>query len=103
MTLSHTGNTSGATIPVALDQFNREGWLGPGAMVALPDGGGGMAWGAALLSWVETPAGRAARAGLDELIDLTAGPVRGGGGRVILLILSLLVIGAVTGFLALRD
>ena len=58
MTLSHTGNTSGATIPVALDQFNREGWLGPGAMIALPTVGGGMAWGAALLSWVETPAGR---------------------------------------------
>ena len=75
MTLSHTGNTSGATIPVALDQFNREGWLGPGALIALPTVGGGMAWGAALLSWVETPAGRAARAGLDELIDLTAGPV----------------------------
>jgi 3-oxoacyl-[acyl-carrier-protein] synthase III len=47
---------------VALDQFNREGWLGPGAMIALPTVGGGMAWGAALLSWVETPAGRAARA-----------------------------------------
>ncbi|MGZ4784311.1 MAG: 3-oxoacyl-ACP synthase III family protein [Acidimicrobiales bacterium] len=73
MTLSHTGNTSGATIPIALDQFNREGWLGPGAMVALPTVGAGMAWGAALVSWVETPAGRAARAALDELIELSAG------------------------------
>jgi len=71
MTLSHTGNTSGATIPIALDLFNREGWLGPGEIVALPTVGGGMAWGAALLSWVETPAGRSARATLDELIDLT--------------------------------
>ncbi len=107
MTLHHTGNTSGATIPIALDLFNREGWLGPGAMVALPTVGAGMAWGAALVSWVETPAGRAARArarrahrphrhrsGIDD---------RGGGGRMTLLILSLLVIGAVTGFLALRD
>ena len=55
---------------MALDQFNREGWVGPGALIALPTVGGGMARGAALLSWVETPAGPAARG--DELIDLTA-------------------------------
>jgi len=78
MTLDHTGNTSGATIPIALDVFNRRGRLGPDDLVAFPTVGGGMAWGAALCGWVETRAGRAARAALadaairdDELIDLT--------------------------------
>ena len=51
MTLSHTGNTSGATIPVALDQFNREGWLGPRRHDRAADGGRrhGLGSGAALV------------------------------------------------------
>ena len=73
MTLSHTGNTSGATIPIALDHFNRLGVLGHGDLVALPTVGAGMAWGAALCSWTETRVGREARAALDDrlVIDLT--------------------------------
>jgi 3-oxoacyl-[acyl-carrier-protein] synthase-3 len=73
MTLDHTGNTSGATIPVALDHFNRSGRLTEGDFVVLPTVGAGMAWGAICLDWAETPAGRAARAALDDgqVIDLT--------------------------------
>ena len=61
MTLGHTGNTSGATIPIALDHFNRQGVLAAGDLVAMPTVGAGMAWGAALCSWTETRVGHAAR------------------------------------------
>ncbi|HVN52194.1 MAG TPA: beta-ketoacyl-ACP synthase 3 [Acidimicrobiales bacterium] len=73
MTLEHTGNTSGATIPVALDHFNRQGYLAEGDFVVMPTVGAGMAWGAVCLDWAETPAGRRARAAQvdDAVIDLT--------------------------------
>jgi 3-oxoacyl-[acyl-carrier-protein] synthase-3 len=73
MTLEHTGNTSGATIPVALDHFNRQGCLADGDFVVMPTVGAGMAWGAICLDWTETPAGRRAReARVEEaVIDLT--------------------------------
>ena len=61
MTLSHTGNTSGATIPIALDQWNRQGLLAEGDLIALPTVGAGMNWGAALCRWTPTPSGRHAR------------------------------------------
>jgi 3-oxoacyl-[acyl-carrier-protein] synthase-3 len=51
LTLDHTGNTSGATIPIALDEFNRRGILQPGHRVLLPAVGAGMAWGALYLVW----------------------------------------------------
>jgi 3-oxoacyl-[acyl-carrier-protein] synthase III len=75
MTLGHTGNTSGATIPVALDVFNRQGMLKEGDFVVLPTVGAGMAWGATCFDWVETNAGRQARADRADgsIIDLTAG------------------------------
>ena len=62
MTLEHTGNTSGSTIPIALDHFNRQGVLGDGDCIVLPAVGAGMAWGAVCCTWVETSAGRLARA-----------------------------------------
>ena len=73
MTLDHTGNTSGATIPVALDHFNREGFLADGDFVVMPTVGAGMAWGATCFDWVETPAGRRARQARADgsVIDLT--------------------------------
>jgi 3-oxoacyl-[acyl-carrier-protein] synthase III len=73
MTLHHTGNTSGATIPVALDLFNRQGKLAEGDFIVMPTVGAGMAWGATCFDWVETLAGRQARAALADgsVIDLT--------------------------------
>jgi 3-oxoacyl-[acyl-carrier-protein] synthase-3 len=53
MNLDHTGNTSGASIPLAVDEANRAGCLKDGAKVVLPAIGGGMAWGALYLVWYD--------------------------------------------------
>ena len=46
------GNTSSATIPIALDEANREGLLVNGAHVLLVSFGAGLTWGASILRWV---------------------------------------------------
>lgn len=45
------GNTSSATIPVALDEANRSGRLKPGDLVLLDGFGGGLTWGAIIMRW----------------------------------------------------
>ncbi len=45
------GNTSGATIPVAMDEANRAGMLKAGDIVLLSAFGGGFTWGSNLLRW----------------------------------------------------
>ena len=45
------GNTSAASIPIALDEANREGLLKEGDIVLLCSFGGGFTWGAGLLKW----------------------------------------------------
>jgi 3-oxoacyl-[acyl-carrier-protein] synthase-3 len=45
------GNTSGATIPIALDEAVREGRIGPGDLVLLDAFGAGFTWGSALIRW----------------------------------------------------
>ncbi len=45
------GNTSGATIPLALDEANRAGRLKEGDVVLLAAFGGGFTWAATLLRW----------------------------------------------------
>ena len=45
------GNTSAATIPLALDEANREGRLQSGDYVMLCAFGGGFTWGATLIKW----------------------------------------------------
>jgi 3-oxoacyl-[acyl-carrier-protein] synthase-3 len=45
------GNTSSATIPIALDEANREGRLKSGDNVLLVSFGAGLTWGASLLQW----------------------------------------------------
>ncbi len=47
----HYGNTSAASIPIALDETNRFGRLRPGMTVLLCSFGGGFTWGATLLRW----------------------------------------------------
>ncbi len=45
------GNTSAASIPIALDEANREGKLKAGDLLLFCSFGGGFTWGAALLKW----------------------------------------------------
>lgn len=45
------GNTSAASIPIALDEANRAGLLQEGKIVLLCAFGGGFTWGASLLRW----------------------------------------------------
>ena len=45
------GNTSAASIPIALDEANQEGRLKKGDLLLLCSFGGGFTWGAALLKW----------------------------------------------------
>jgi 3-oxoacyl-[acyl-carrier-protein] synthase-3 len=41
------GNTSSASVPIALDEARREGRVGPGSLVLMVAFGGGLTWGAA--------------------------------------------------------
>lgn len=45
------GNTSSASIPIALDEANRSGRLAPGNLVLLDAFGGGLTWASALVRW----------------------------------------------------
>ena len=51
VTVDRHGNTSAASIPLALDVTAREGKIKAGDNVLLAALGGGFAWGAALLKW----------------------------------------------------
>jgi 3-oxoacyl-[acyl-carrier-protein] synthase-3 len=50
-TIAETGNTSSASIPIALDQAVRRGLLHPDDRIVMAAFGGGLTWGAALLQW----------------------------------------------------
>jgi len=45
------GNTSSASIPIALDEANRKGLLKPDNLLLLDAFGGGLAWGAVTIRW----------------------------------------------------
>lgn len=51
MNMERYGNTSAASIPVLLDELNREGKLKPGDKLVLSGFGAGLTWGAALMEW----------------------------------------------------
>ena len=51
VTVDLHGNTSAASIPLALDVAARDGRIKPGQLVMLGAMGGGLTWGAALLRW----------------------------------------------------
>jgi 3-oxoacyl-[acyl-carrier-protein] synthase-3 len=51
LTVDRHGNTSAASIPLALDVAVREGKVKSGDVVLMAALGGGFAWGAALLRW----------------------------------------------------
>jgi 3-oxoacyl-[acyl-carrier-protein] synthase-3 len=50
-TLETQGNTSAASVPLALDAAVRDGRIQPGHLVLLEAVGGGMTWGAMLMRW----------------------------------------------------
>ena len=51
ITVDKYGNTSSASIPVALSEASRDGRIKKGDMVLLASFGGGFTWGAVLLRW----------------------------------------------------
>lgn len=50
-TVAEHGNTSAASVPLALDRAVRDGMVRPGELVLLQGVGAGMAWGSALIRW----------------------------------------------------
>lgn len=49
--LAHHGNTSAASIPLALDEAMRQGKIQPGDIIATAGFGAGLTWGAAIFQW----------------------------------------------------
>ena len=49
--LDRYGNTSSASIPIALDEANRAGLIKDGDLVLLASFGAGLTWGAAVIEW----------------------------------------------------
>ena len=45
------GNTSGASIPIILDEVNRQGKLERGDKIVIAGFGAGLTWGAVLMEW----------------------------------------------------
>jgi 3-oxoacyl-[acyl-carrier-protein] synthase-3 len=52
VTLSQQGNTSAASIPLALDAAVQDGKVKPGQLIMLAAFGGGITWGSALVRWL---------------------------------------------------
>lgn len=51
ISLDHCGNISAASVPVLLDEMNRQGLLKPGMKIAMSGFGGGLTWASAVLEW----------------------------------------------------
>lgn len=51
MNLEHCGNTSGASVPILLDELNRAGRLKRGDKLILSGFGGGLTWGSIYMIW----------------------------------------------------
>jgi len=51
LNIERTGNTSAASIPLALDDLYTSGRLAPGDLLALVGFGAGLTWGAAVVRW----------------------------------------------------
>jgi 3-oxoacyl-[acyl-carrier-protein] synthase III len=49
--IEKVGNTSSASVPLTLDQANRQGALKDGDLILMMAIGGGMSWGSALVRW----------------------------------------------------
>ena len=51
VTVDKHGNTSAASVPLALDEAVRDGRIKPGQILLMEDMGGGFTWGSALVRW----------------------------------------------------
>lgn len=51
LTLDHHGNTSAASIPLALDEAVKQGKIKPGQLLIFEALGGGLTWGSAAVRW----------------------------------------------------
>ena len=51
VTIEEHGNTSAASVPLALDEANREGRIKDGDYLVMVAFGGGLIWGATLVKW----------------------------------------------------
>lgn len=51
ISLDHCGNISAASVPILLDEMNRNGLLKPGTKIAMSGFGGGLTWASAILQW----------------------------------------------------
>jgi 3-oxoacyl-[acyl-carrier-protein] synthase-3 len=51
LNIEQVGNTSSASVPLTLDQANRQGALKDGDLLLMMAIGGGMSWGSALVRW----------------------------------------------------
>lgn len=51
--IARTGNTSAASIPLALDELYTSGQLAPSDLVAVVGFGAGLTWGAAVIEWTK--------------------------------------------------
>jgi 3-oxoacyl-[acyl-carrier-protein] synthase-3 len=60
------GNTSSASIPIALDECVRAGRLKPGDKLAIAAFGGGATWGAMAMTWTIPTQRAAANSGRNE-------------------------------------
>jgi 3-oxoacyl-[acyl-carrier-protein] synthase-3 len=49
--IAEYGNTSAASVPLALDEATRQGQIKPGDIVAIAGFGAGLSWGAAIIQW----------------------------------------------------
>jgi 3-oxoacyl-[acyl-carrier-protein] synthase-3 len=53
--IARYGNTSAASIPIALVEAIEAGRIGPGDIIAFMGFGGGLAWGTAIIEWTAIP------------------------------------------------
>ena len=51
MNMERYGNTSSASIPIALNELNEKGLIARGDKIILSGFGGGMTWGTMLIDW----------------------------------------------------
>jgi 3-oxoacyl-[acyl-carrier-protein] synthase III len=51
LTVEQHGNTSAASVPIALDVAVRDGRIKPGQLILLEAFGSGFTWGSALIRW----------------------------------------------------
>ncbi len=49
--VDHVGNTSGGSVPILLDEVNRQGLLKPGEKVVFAGFGSGLTWGVMIMEW----------------------------------------------------